>query len=143
MHRSSLPRSTGRAPSFEAHRLDQIATNLNIQPVVVRAGVAQFPGPIRRPAFLISLAVQTPEPQIASLNAITDTPVSATITSQGPPVPGLLGNVATLTRQSMPTNANQANVQPVYEVYASVQGRDLGSIAAARSARSLTICVPS
>jgi multidrug efflux pump subunit AcrB len=31
----------------------------------------------------------------------------------------------------MPTNANQANVQPVYEVYANAQGRDLGSIAGA------------
>ena len=29
----------------------------------------------------------------------------------------------------MPTNANQTNIQPVYEVYASVQGRDLGSVA--------------
>ena len=29
----------------------------------------------------------------------------------------------------MPANANQANIQPVYEVYASAQGRDLGSIA--------------
>jgi multidrug efflux pump subunit AcrB len=45
-------------------------------------------------------------------------------------VPGLLGNVATLTRQTMPTNANQANVQPVYEVYANAQGRDLGGISA-------------
>jgi multidrug efflux pump subunit AcrB len=37
--------------------------------------------------------------------------------------------VATLTRTEMPTNANQANIQPVYEVYANAQGRDLGSIA--------------
>ena len=29
----------------------------------------------------------------------------------------------------MPGSANQANIQPVYEVYASTQGRDLGSIA--------------
>jgi multidrug efflux pump subunit AcrB len=29
----------------------------------------------------------------------------------------------------MPTNANQANIQPVYEVYANAQGRDLGSVA--------------
>src|SRR6185295_14250218 len=29
-----------------------------------------------------------------------------------------------------PTNSNQANVQPVFDIYASVQGRDLGSIAA-------------
>src|SRR5262249_28227365 len=26
-------------------------------------------------------------------------------------------------------NANQANIQPIYEVYANVQGRDLGSVA--------------
>jgi hypothetical protein len=37
--------------------------------------------------------------------------------------------VATFTRQSVPTNANQANIQPVYEVYAGVQGRDLGRVA--------------
>jgi len=29
----------------------------------------------------------------------------------------------------MPTNTNQANIQPIYEVYANVQGRDLGSVA--------------
>ena len=33
-----------------------------------------------------------------------------------------------LKRDSIPTNANQANVQPVYEVYANADGRDLGSI---------------
>ena len=31
--------------------------------------------------------------------------------------------------QSVPTNTNQANIQPTYDVYASIQGRDLGSIA--------------
>ena len=45
------------------------------------------------------------------------------------PIPGLLSNVATLKRDSIPTNANQANIQPVYEIYANAQGRDLGSIA--------------
>src|SRR5262249_11305066 len=48
---------------------------------------------------------------------------------RGTPVPGLLSNVTTFTRSSVPTNANQTNIQPVYEVYASVQNRDLGSIA--------------
>jgi multidrug efflux pump subunit AcrB len=41
----------------------------------------------------------------------------------------MLSNVATLSRSEMPTNANQANIQPVYEIYANAQGRDLGSIA--------------
>ena len=31
-------------------------------------------------------------------------------------------------RESVPTNLNQTNIQPVYDIYASVQGRDLGSI---------------
>ena len=29
-----------------------------------------------------------------------------------------------------PTNANHANIQPVYEIYANVEGRDLGTISA-------------
>ena len=63
------------------------------------------------------------------MNALANTPVSESLTAQGQPVPGLLANVATLSRSVVPTNANQANVQPVYEVYANVQDRDLGSIA--------------
>ena len=39
-----------------------------------------------------------------------------------------MSNVATLQRDSVPTNLNQTNVQPVYDIYASAQGRDLGSI---------------
>jgi multidrug efflux pump subunit AcrB len=41
----------------------------------------------------------------------------------------MLSNVATVTRDSTPTNANQSNIQPVYEVYANVQNRDLGTVA--------------
>src|SRR5467141_1670118 len=75
------------------------------------------------------LAVQTTEPQVPLLHPLTNTPVSTSLSPQGDPVPGLLSNVATLTRTAMPTNANQANIQPIYEVYANVQGRDLGSVA--------------
>jgi multidrug efflux pump subunit AcrB len=77
------------------------------------------------------LAVQTPESKIASLNDLANTPVSTMLASAQTdvPIPGLLSNVATFKRVSIPTNANQANVQPVYEVYASVQGRDLGGVA--------------
>jgi multidrug efflux pump subunit AcrB len=74
------------------------------------------------------IAVQTPEPRLASLDNLRNTPVSTAVATDGDPVPGLLSNVATLTRGSVPTNSNQANIQPVYEVYASVQGRDLGGV---------------
>jgi multidrug efflux pump subunit AcrB len=73
------------------------------------------------------LAVQTPERSVNSLSDLGNTPVSSTI-SADVPVPGLLSNVATLKRDSVPTNSNQANIQPVYEVFASVQGRDLGGV---------------
>jgi multidrug efflux pump subunit AcrB len=75
------------------------------------------------------LAVQTPEPDVNSLNALGNTPVSASLPAAGSPIPGLLSNVATFKRTSVPTNSNQANIQPTYDVYASVQDRDLGSVA--------------
>jgi multidrug efflux pump subunit AcrB len=101
------------------------------------------------------IAVQTPQYQVSSLNDLGNTPVStlteppatqpvpgevgnvastapvSTTTAPGAtmPVPGELSNVATFTRDSVPGSANQANIQPVYEVYASTQGRDLGSVA--------------
>ena len=76
------------------------------------------------------LAVQTPEHQVSSLNELGNTPVSTALESSTTttPVPGLLSNVATFLRGSVPTNMNQTNIQPVYEIYASVQGRDLGGV---------------
>lgn len=76
------------------------------------------------------LAVQAPEYKINSLNALANTPVSTSLAASGQTVPGMLSNIATFKRDTVPTNANQSNVQPVYEVYAGVQGRDLGSVAA-------------
>ena len=96
----------------------QIATNLNVS---LSSSEQVTPNFWTDPAKGIPyyLAVQTPEPQVASLNALTNTPVSTALSPQGDPVPGLLSNVATLTRIAMPTNANQANIQPIYEVYAN------------------------
>ena len=93
---------------------EQVAPNFWTDPA---AGIPYF------------IAVQTPEHEVSSLNALGNTPVSTALAANGPPVPGLLSNVATLQRDSVPTNLNQTNVQPVYDIYASAQGRDLGSIA--------------
>lgn len=76
------------------------------------------------------LAVQTPEYRVNSLNALNNTPVSSSLTMGGQPVPGMLSNLATFKRAKVATNSNQTNIQPVFEVYASVQGRDLGGVAA-------------
>jgi multidrug efflux pump subunit AcrB len=74
------------------------------------------------------IAVQTPERVVSSLNEIGNTPISTALAANEPPIPGLLSNVARLQRDGVPTNLNQSNVQPVFDIYASVQGRDLGSI---------------
>jgi len=76
------------------------------------------------------LAVQTPEYKVNSLNALGNTPVSTSLTVSGQTVPGMLSNVATFKRDTVATNSNQTNIQPVFDVYASVQGRDLGGVAA-------------
>ena len=77
------------------------------------------------------IAVQTPQYQLSSLGDLGNTPVSTgTAPPTTQPVPGELQNVATFARDSVPGSANEANIQPVYEVYASTQGRDLGSVAA-------------
>jgi multidrug efflux pump subunit AcrB len=76
------------------------------------------------------IAVQTPQYQVSSMGDLGNTPVSTgTAPPTTQPVPGELQNVATFTRDSVPGSANEANIQPVYEVYASTQGRDLGSVA--------------
>ncbi len=82
--------------------------------------------------------VQTPQYWASSLGELLNTPVSTSIAQNnayetGEPVPGMISNIATMKRDSVPTNSNQTNVQPVYEVYAGVQGRDLGSVSDAIS----------
>jgi multidrug efflux pump subunit AcrB len=74
------------------------------------------------------ITVQTPQHQVSTLGELGNTPVSTKVSSTGSPVPGLLSNVARFSRDSVPTNLNQTNIQPAYDVYASVQGRDLGGV---------------
>jgi multidrug efflux pump subunit AcrB len=104
-----------------------IATNINVS---LSSSEQVSPNFWTDPASGIPyyIAVQTPEPRLASMDNLRNTPVSTGLSTRGNPVPGLLSNVATLQRGGVPTNSNQANIQPVYEVYASVQGRDLGGV---------------
>jgi multidrug efflux pump subunit AcrB len=72
------------------------------------------------------IAVQTPEYRMASTADLLGTPVHA----GGAHAPNqLLTNVARLERGSTASVVNHYNVQPLYDVYANVQDRDLGSVA--------------
>jgi multidrug efflux pump subunit AcrB len=75
-------------------------------------------------------AVQTPEYRVASKQDIDNTPIAGTMAGSSV-VPDVLGNVATAQRTAVQSVYNHSNIQPVYDVYASVQDRDLGSVAAA------------
>ncbi len=75
------------------------------------------------------LAVQTPEYRIRDVNDLNNTPITSNSTN-GTIVPGLFGNVASFKRVPVQSVFNQTNIQAVYDVYGSVQDRDLGSVAA-------------
>ena len=79
------------------------------------------------------LWVQTPEYRNASLTALNNTPlfVQAAANQAGSSTSDsltMLTSVATLRRTSEQTSINHVNTQPTYDVYASVQDRDLGSV---------------
>jgi multidrug efflux pump subunit AcrB len=71
------------------------------------------------------VAVQTPQYKMDTLQDLKNTPVVA----PNLPRPELLGNLATVERRESPVIVNHYNVQPVFDVLANVQGRDLGGVA--------------
>ncbi len=80
------------------------------------------------------MAVQTPEYRLHDKNDLDNIPISSTTSSStgvSQQIPDLLGSVATGERKRVQSVYNQTNIQAVYDVYASVQSRDLGSAAAA------------
>jgi multidrug efflux pump subunit AcrB len=70
------------------------------------------------------VAVQTPEYRLDSLDALANTPLA----TRGRPAQ-VLGNVATFGRGESPQAISHYDVQPTLDVLASVQDRDLGSVA--------------
>ena len=75
------------------------------------------------------LWVLTPEYRNDSLNDVKTTPIF--VSSYAPNEPGvvtMLSSIADLHRQSEQTVVNHLNAQPVFDVFANVQDRDLGSV---------------
>jgi multidrug efflux pump subunit AcrB len=72
-----------------------------------------------------SVAVQTPQYKIDSLDALKQSPISAGKLA----TPQLLENLATITRSDSPAVIAHYAISPVYDVCVNVQGRDLGSVA--------------
>ena len=70
------------------------------------------------------VAAQTPQYRVASLNSVENTPIPTHAGSSE-----LLSNMASISHDIQPVNANHRNVQPVFDVYANVQNSDLGAVA--------------
>ncbi len=72
-----------------------------------------------------SMVVQSPQYRMTSLQDLMDMPVN------DPSVPNsqILGNLVQLAPTARPAVVSHYNVQPVIDVYASTQGRDLGAVA--------------
>ncbi|MBV9388816.1 MAG: efflux RND transporter permease subunit, partial [Chroococcidiopsidaceae cyanobacterium CP_BM_ER_R8_30] len=91
------------------------------------------------------IAVQVPQYKLDSIDAIGNLPITTsqsssssnsqtstassqttTNTSQNPPQ--LLSNLGTVSQSTMPEVVNHYNIQPVYDIYANTQDRDLGGV---------------
>jgi CzcA family heavy metal efflux pump len=79
--------------------------------------------PKRGVSYLV--AIQTPQYEINSIDALSSTPLSR---GNGA-APELLSNVATISRSTGPINITHYNVARTYDVQANVDGTDLGSLA--------------
>jgi multidrug efflux pump subunit AcrB len=73
------------------------------------------------------LVAQTPQNQVDSFDALLRTPITLGAGSGGGTQ--LLSNLATVSRGVSTTVASHYNVQPVMDVYANVEQRDLGGVA--------------
>ena len=113
--------------------VDQIATDINVSLSSSEQVTPNFWSDPKN-GIPYYLAVQTPEYRIATKGDIDNIPISSTrslATGVAQQIPNLLGNVATAVRKPAESVYNHSNIQPVYDVYASVQSRDLGSAASA------------
>jgi len=70
------------------------------------------------------IAVQSPQYRMTSLQDLLNIPVTS---QKGPQ---LMGNLVQLSPATRPATVNHYNVQPIIDVYASTQDRDLGAVAA-------------
>ncbi|HEV2233705.1 MAG TPA: efflux RND transporter permease subunit [Terriglobia bacterium] len=74
-----------------------------------------------------SVTAQTPQYKIDSLQSLENIP----LTGPGGAHPEILGSLASISRGKGPAAISHYNVQPVIDIYGSVQRRDLGSVSRA------------
>jgi multidrug efflux pump subunit AcrB len=76
--------------------------------------------------IVYNIVVQSPQYRIDSMDALLRTPVHG---SDATKPPELLGNLVQVKPRRTMAVVSHSDVQPVIDIYASVQGRDLGGVA--------------
>ena len=72
-----------------------------------------------------NVAVQSPQYRVDTFQALENTPVTGSAPNASPQILGNLVNISTTARQA---EISHYNVQPMINVYAAVDGRDLGAV---------------
>jgi len=120
--------------NMDRSRLQQVgltATNVGQNVLVSLSGSSQT-----APAFWLNpqngivynVTVQTPQYQVDSLDSLLNMPVSGTGAAAAAP-PQLLGNLVDVKADRQLAVASRYNIQPAIDLYVSVQGTDLASVA--------------
>jgi multidrug efflux pump subunit AcrB len=73
-----------------------------------------------------SIVMQTPQYQVDSLGALQTLPITAAGVPQSP----ILGGISDISRSTSSAVVSQYDIQPMVQIYATPQGRDLGAVAA-------------
>jgi multidrug efflux pump subunit AcrB len=79
-------------------------------------------------SYLIN--VYTPQSQINSVNSLKTVPVDASGNSSNDHDVQLLGNLADLSAEGTPGVITHGNIMPLFDIYVSAEGRDLGGVLA-------------
>ena len=86
---------------------------------------AQWLNPVNGVSY--SVGVQTPQSRMGTLDALRETPINSPTGNQQPQ---LLENLLSGTRRTVTSGMlNHYNVQPVFDIYANTDRRDLGGVA--------------
>jgi len=79
-------------------------------------------------SYLIN--VYTPQPQINSVNSLKTVPVASSNNSLNDNDVQLLGNLASISAEGTPGVITHGNIMPLFDIYVSAEGRDLGGVLA-------------
>ena len=123
--------------NMDRSRLQQLgltAQNVGQNVLIALSGSSQT-----APAFWLnpkngvvySIAVQTPQYRVDSLDALLNLPVASggSAATSGDGSTQLLGNLVQVSPGRQPAIVSRYNIQPAIDVYVSVQGTDLASVA--------------